>query len=76
MEDHHVNVKRSATARLEHIDAPDGEGVIRWHIINRGSEGESDTAVDDARGGGVAQPPRGKLQQVRNLCKRVLFFWH
>lgn len=75
MEDQHANAKRSANARLEHIDVPDGEGYIRWYTFNRGSEASGLGASHDANSGGADQALDGRLRRTLDLVKSTLLFW-
>jgi hypothetical protein len=53
MANHHTNPRRSTAARVEHIVAPDGDGYIRWNIINRGSDASDHGAVNEADSGAL-----------------------
>lgn len=77
MADHHTNPKRVTDARVEHIVAPDGDGYIRWNIINRGSDASGHGAVNDADSGeGAHQALKGRFSRMLDLVKSTLLFWH
>lgn len=76
MADHHTNPKRSTDERVEHIVVPDGDGYIRWNIINRGSDASGYGAVNDTDCGGAHQALKGRFRRTLNLVKSTLLFWH
>jgi len=59
-----ATVNCSNSARVEHIDAPHGDGVIRWHVINRGNEGDSHGDDHDAKSVGASHNPMGRLAAI------------
>ena len=75
MEDHATNARRNSDARVEHINVRDGDGSIRWYLINRGNEADSAGAVKDADRGGADHSDKGGFQQTLDQVKRVLSFW-
>lgn len=75
MKVHPSNATLNTVARVEHINVPAGDGFIRWHTINLGSEADSSGAVKDADSGGSDHSDKGGFQQTLDQVKRVLSFW-
>lgn len=75
MEDQNNNPRRSTDARVEHITVPDGDGFIRWNIINRGSDANGHEAGHDTDGGGADLAGTGALSGALDWVKRKLAFW-
>ena len=59
-----ATVNRSNSAHVEHIDVPDGEGVARWHVINRGNEGDGHVDDHNANSVGASHDPMGRLPAI------------
>lgn len=76
MADHHTNPKRSTGDRVQHIVVPDGDGYIRWNIINRGSDASGHRAVNDMDSEGAHQALKGRFSRMLDLVKSTLLFWH
>jgi len=74
MEDQLNDVKRSADARLEHINVADGDGYIRWYIFNRGSEANR-LGADDDNVTVANQAECAGLYRAVNWIKSTLLFW-
>jgi len=67
MKDHQTKVKNGAGAHVEHIIVPVADGYIRWHVINRGSQADSDGIALDADSGGASHSAKGGLRAIASL---------
>ena len=67
MKDHQANVKNGADARVEHILVPVADGYVRWHVINRGSQADSDGIALDADSGGASHGSKNGLRAIASL---------
>jgi len=67
MKDHQANVKNGAGAHVEHIIVPLADGYIRWNVINRGSQTDSDGIALDADSGGDSHGSKDGLRAIASL---------
>lgn len=70
-----VIVARQTSVRLEHIDAPDGDGYARFHIVRRDLAHDDFGSRYDADWYRTVDARNGFLRSLIDSVKGRLLFW-
>lgn len=67
MQDRSNNDQPNTDARVEHIIVPVADGFIRWNVINRGSQADSQGTDLDTDSGATSHCATGGLRAIESL---------